>query len=135
MAQQYFESYYQPGQENPANYPTKHHTSAIHQHLRPYYVQMDNSPLELLRASKPSLRQGYVGILGDPHLRQVPLPRIHNYQKPSLGSDQLPRTPDYCVANTAMSKPCQPAFLNGATPAKITYTTIAYQYYDTVRYT
>ena len=57
-----------------------------------------------------------VGILGDPYLPQVPLPRIPNYGKPNLGSEQLPRTPDYCVANTAMSKPSQPAVLNGATP-------------------
>ena len=57
-----------------------------------------------------------VGILGDPYLRQIPLPRIPKYRKPNLGSEHLPRTPDYCVANTAMSKPSQPAFLNGATP-------------------
>ena len=57
-----------------------------------------------------------VGILGDPYLRQVPLPRIPNYRKPHLGSDQLPRTPNYYVAKTAMSEPSQPAFLNGETP-------------------
>ena len=33
MAQQYFNFYYQPGQENLADYPTKQHTSAIHQHI------------------------------------------------------------------------------------------------------
>ena len=57
-----------------------------------------------------------VGILGDSYLRQVPLPRIPNHRKPNLGAEQLPLTPDYCVANTAMSEPSQPAFLNGATP-------------------
>ena len=76
---------------------------------------MPNLPTELLRASKPSLRRGCVGILGDPYLRQIPLPRIPNYRKPNLGSKQLLPTPNYCVANTAMSKPSQPAFLNGAT--------------------
>ena len=91
MAQQYFKFYYQPGLEKLANYPTKHHLSQIHQHVRPYYLQMPNSPTELLRASKPSLRGGCVGILGDPYIRQVPLPRIPNYRKPSLGSEQLPR--------------------------------------------
>ena len=116
MAQQYFKIYYQPGLENLADYPTKHHIWQIHQHIRLYYIQMPNSPAEFSRASKPSLRQGCVGILGDPHLRQVPLPRIPNFRKPSLGSKQLPWTPDYCVANTAISKPSQPAFLNGATP-------------------
>ena len=55
-------------------------------------------------------------ILGDPYLQHVPLPRIPDYQKPSLGSEQLPWTPDYYKANTAMSKPSQPVFLNGITP-------------------
>ena len=66
---------------------------------------MPNSPTELLRASKPSLRRGCVGILRDPYLRQVPLPRIPDYQRSSLGSELLTQTPDYCVANTAWSKP------------------------------
>ena len=116
MAQQYFKLYYHPGVENIADYPTKHHLWQIHQHVRPYYIQMPNSPTELLRSSKPSLRRGYVGILGGPYVRQVPLPHILNYRKPSLASEQLPRTPEHCVVNTAMSKPSQPAFLNGATP-------------------
>ena len=77
---------------------------------------MPNSPTELFRASKPGLRRGCVGILGDPYLRQVPLPRIRTNRKPNLGSEQLPWTPDYCVANSAMSKLSQPAFLNSATP-------------------
>ena len=116
MAQQYLKFDCQPGVENLADYPTKHHLWQIHKHVRPYYIQMPNSPTELLRVSKPSLRRGCVGILGDPYLRQIPLPRIPNYRKPSLGSEQLPWTPNYCVANTAMSKPSQPAFLNGVTP-------------------
>ena len=116
MAQQYFKFHYQPGLENLADYPTKHHLWQILQHVIPYCIQMPNSLTELLRASKPSLRRGCVGILGDPYLRQVPLPRIPNYRKPNLGSEQLPQTPDFCVANTAMSKPSQPTFLNGATP-------------------
>ena len=33
MSQQYFKLYYQPGQENLADYPTKYHTSKIHQHV------------------------------------------------------------------------------------------------------
>ena len=32
-------------------------------------------------------------ILGDCYIRQVPLPRIPNNQKPSLGSKPLPQTP------------------------------------------
>ena len=32
----YFKFYYQPGQENLADYPSKAHTGAIHTHVRPY---------------------------------------------------------------------------------------------------
>ena len=34
--QQIFHFYYQPGQENVGNYPSKHHSADIHQHVRPY---------------------------------------------------------------------------------------------------
>jgi hypothetical protein len=36
--------YHQPGQENLVNYPSKHHTANIHQHVRPYYIHMEKSP-------------------------------------------------------------------------------------------
>jgi hypothetical protein len=36
--------YYQYGQENLGNYPSKYHTADIHQHVHPYYVHMHNSP-------------------------------------------------------------------------------------------
>ena len=42
--QRYFIFYYQPGLENLGDYPSKHHTADIHQHVRPYYVHMNNSP-------------------------------------------------------------------------------------------
>jgi hypothetical protein len=31
--QQYFKFYYQPGLENLVDYPSKHHTADIHQHI------------------------------------------------------------------------------------------------------
>ena len=91
MAQQYFKFYYEPGLENLVDYPTKH-IWKIHQHVRPYYLQMPNSPTEILRESKPSLPQGYVGRLGDPYIRQVPLPRIPNYRKPNREYEVIART-------------------------------------------
>jgi hypothetical protein len=48
--QKYFKFYYQPGQENLADYPSKHHTANIHQNTRPYYVHTDKSPAVLPRA-------------------------------------------------------------------------------------
>ena len=74
------------------------------------------STTPFLRGYAGSEDRDHVGILGDPYLQQVPLPRIPNDRKPNLGSEQLPWTPNYCVANTAISKPSQPAFLNGTTP-------------------
>ncbi len=41
--QKLFRFYYQPGQENLGDYPSKHHSADIHQHVRPYYVHMNNS--------------------------------------------------------------------------------------------
>ncbi len=45
--QKRFHFYYQPGQENLGDYPSKHHSADIHQHVHPYYVHMNNSPTVL----------------------------------------------------------------------------------------
>ncbi len=74
--QQYFKFYYQPGLENLGDYPSKHHTADIHQHVRPYNVHMDNSPTLLPRAMKPITRRGCAEILGDPYSKKSPLPNI-----------------------------------------------------------
>ena len=76
QTQKYFKFYYQPGQENMADYPSKHHVAGIHQHVRPYYLHMPNSPRFLVRAAKPSARRGCVQTLTDPYHKRVPLPRI-----------------------------------------------------------
>ncbi len=71
-----FKFYYRPSQENLGNYPSKHHTADIHQHVRPYYVHTDKSPAVLPWALKPSVWQGYAEILGDPYSKKSPLPGI-----------------------------------------------------------
>ena len=68
----YFKFYYQPGLENLGDYPSKHHTAGVHQHVRPYYVHMDNFPSLLPQAMKPSTCQGCAEILGDPY-SEVPI--------------------------------------------------------------
>ena len=75
-AQRMFDFQYHPGLENMADYPSKAHTGAIHQHVRPYYLHMDNSPRFLPRAHRPSTRRGCAEILGDQYQGKVPLPRI-----------------------------------------------------------
>jgi hypothetical protein len=75
--QQYFKFYYQPRLENLGeDYPSKHHYADIHQHVRPYYVHMDNSPTLLPRAMKLSPRRGCAEILEDPYSKKSPLPSI-----------------------------------------------------------
>ena len=70
-----FDVIWRPGQENLGDYPTKHHTAAHHQHVRPYYVHTDKSPRYLLRALDPHLLQGCVDSTLGPYNRQTPLPR------------------------------------------------------------
>jgi hypothetical protein len=67
-------------QENLGNYPSKHHTADIYQHVRPYYVHMHNSPTFLPQAAKPSSWQGCVETLADPYKGRIPLPSVPNYQ-------------------------------------------------------
>jgi hypothetical protein len=74
--QQYFKFYYQPGQENLGDYPSKHYTAYIHMHVRPYYLHTDKSPALLPWVLKPNIWQGCAEILGDPYAKKSPLPRI-----------------------------------------------------------
>ena len=78
--QKYFKFAYQPGQENMVDYPKKYHMAAIHQHVRPYYLHMSNSPTTFLRTTKPSARRGCAETLGYPYHKQVPLPSIPAYR-------------------------------------------------------
>ncbi len=91
--QLYFKFYYQLGLENLCDYPSKHHTADIHQHVRPYYVHMKNSPTCLPRAMKPSTHWGCAEILGYPYSKKSPLPSIGDF--PHL--DDSPKLSSYLV--------------------------------------
>ena len=65
-----------PGQENLADYFTKHFDGKHHQLVRPYYLHMNNSPTTLPRALAPSTLKGCVGTLPNGYIRSVPLPRL-----------------------------------------------------------
>jgi hypothetical protein len=75
-----------PGQENLADYQSKHHPGGHHVAVRPWYLHMDNSPRVLPRALKPSTLKGCVGTLKDGYLRKVPLPRAPLRQSPALAA-------------------------------------------------
>jgi len=65
-----------PGQENLADYFTKHFPGTHHQLVRPYYLHMHNSPTTLPRALAPSTLKGCVGTLPNGYIRSAPLPRL-----------------------------------------------------------
>jgi hypothetical protein len=68
------------GQENLADYQSKHHPGAHHVAVHPRYLHMNNSPQVLPWALKPSTLKGSVGTLKDGYLCKVPLPRAPQIQ-------------------------------------------------------
>ena len=87
--QNIFHFNYQPGLENLADYPSKHHPGSHHTEVRPYYVHMHNSPRYLVRADKPSVRQGCVlpdksGAYSNKHSLPA-LTRVGIQQPPRVG--------------------------------------------------
>jgi hypothetical protein len=75
-AQDIYKIKWHPGQENLADYQSKHHIGSHHQAVRPWYLHEINSPLVLPRAARPSTLKGCVGNLPEGYIRNVPLPRV-----------------------------------------------------------
>jgi hypothetical protein len=65
-----------PGQENLANYQSKHHIGSHHQAVCPWYLHQADSPRVLPCELRPSALKGYVGTLNDGYLRKVPFPQV-----------------------------------------------------------
>jgi hypothetical protein len=84
--QKLFNFSYQPGLENLADYPSKHHQASHHQEVRPFYVHTPNSPRFLIRAAKPSVRRGCVDpAKANPNpysTRRYPLPALTRVSQP-----------------------------------------------------
>ena len=76
IAQKIDKLIWHPGQENLADYQSKHHVGAHHVNVRPYYLHMENLPRFLAQAVRPSTLKGCVGTLKDGYVRRVPLPRV-----------------------------------------------------------
>ncbi len=72
VAQDMYVLSWHPGQENLADYQSKHHMGAYHVAICPWYLHMDNSPRELPRALAPIALKGCVRTLNDGYLRRVP---------------------------------------------------------------
>ncbi len=76
VAQDMYTLSWHPGQENLANYQSKHHIGAHHLALCPWYLHQAVSPRVLPWALKPSALKRYVGALNNGYLCKVPLPRV-----------------------------------------------------------
>ena len=104
IAQGMYKFCWYPGQENLADYQSKHHTGAHHVAVRPWYLHMPNSPRVLPRAESPSALKVCVGTLKDGYVCKVPLPRAPWIQHASsvpiteydtCYSAQVPRIPTW----------------------------------------
>ncbi len=61
------------GQENLANYQSKHHIGTHHKAVCAWYLHRSDSPQFLPRAVRPSALKGCVGTLKDGYIRKVHL--------------------------------------------------------------
>jgi hypothetical protein len=73
IAQQMYDLKWHPGQDNLADYQSKHHIGLHHTVVRPWYLHLENSPWVLPRAKQPSALKGCVGTLNDGYICKVPL--------------------------------------------------------------
>jgi hypothetical protein len=83
IAQDAYSVKWHPGQENLANYQSKHCVGPHCQAVRPWYQHEENSLLLLPRATQPSTLKGCVGTLPKGYIRNVPLTRIPIQQSTS----------------------------------------------------
>jgi hypothetical protein len=127
IAQGMYKLCWYPGQENLADYQSKHHTGSHHVSVRPWYLHISNSPRVLPRSASPSALKGCVGTLKDGYVRKVPLPRVPRIQYASIVpimehdtcySAQVPRIPmwsDLVRSLTDLGRrtlmPCSPSLV------------------------
>jgi hypothetical protein len=106
IVQDMYDVKWHPGQENLADYQSKHHIGTHHQAVCPWYLHTSNSPLVLPRATRPSTLKGCVGTLPAGYLCNVPLPRVP--QVHSAQSHQVHKIPDYCENPYVVPTYCSP---------------------------
>jgi hypothetical protein len=80
VAQEMYSFSWHPGQENLADYQSKHHPGVHHVAVCLWYLHMGHFPRVLPWALKPSTLKGCVGTLKDGYLQKIPLPRASRIQ-------------------------------------------------------
>ncbi len=83
VAQEMYALKWHPGQENLADYQSKHHIGSHHAAVRPWYLHLKKSPRVFPRAERPSALKGCVGTLKDGYVHNVPLLRAPRIQHTS----------------------------------------------------
>jgi hypothetical protein len=83
VAQDMYQVAWHPGQENLADYQSKHHVGSHHVAVRSWYLHTENFPRYLPRAERPSTLKGCVGTLKDGYICKVSLPRVPQVQSMS----------------------------------------------------
>ncbi len=93
VAQEAFAIRWHPGQENLADYQSKHHVGAHHRAVCLWYLHNNNLPLVHPWTTRPSTLKGCVGTLPAGYIPTVPLPRVP--LRKSTQSHQVDTIPDY----------------------------------------
>jgi hypothetical protein len=110
VAQDAYDDKWHPGQENLADYQSKHYPGAHHAAVRPWYLHKDTSPLVLPQAIRPSTLKGCVGTLSKRYVCNIPLPRVPIRQSPTSQVSQVRyMIPDYfglSYLNPTYDSPC-----------------------------
>jgi hypothetical protein len=75
VAQDMYTLSWHPGQENLANYQSKHHLGSHHQTVHPWYLHQVDSPRNFLGPSSLALKR-CVGTLKNGYLHKVPSPQV-----------------------------------------------------------
>ena len=75
-----FQVQWHPGQENLADYQSKHHSLNHHVAVCPWYLHTEYSPRLLPSAIKPSILRGCVETRSRGYTKGSPLPRVPNRQ-------------------------------------------------------
>jgi len=98
---QRFAVQWHPGQENLADYFTKHFDARHHIAVRPWYLHTPYSPRFLPRAASPSALRGCAGTLPDGYIRTSPLPRV-----PTMNPSRVPHAAHSGLASAATRAIC-----------------------------
>ena len=85
VAQNMYQIAWHPGQENLADYQSKHHIGSHHVAVRSWYLHEKDSPMYLPRAVRPlALWKGVLELSRTGTYEEYPYQEFHKYRAPVL---------------------------------------------------